>query len=177
MSSAENSGAGRDERSGERHSQATRDTGGSLLSAFRHHPSGVAIITADAGGPVSYGQFADLSQRLRHQVLPSFRCFIFERKGDRTARQDRRRASRSARSETARLCATSGVDRFGPPVCWDRLKPGELIILRSSSASVLRDRLAVPGMSVVCELLSAFHLPTNRERMTRWSMPTAPGMG
>lgn len=128
-----------------------------FLSAFRHHPAGVAIITADAGdGPVAL----TVSSLISVSASPPMVAFSLSAasstaKAIGEAKTVVVHLVRRADMELARLCATSGTERFGRGVRWDRLESGEPYypqIDRWFRAEV-RDRLAVPGASlVVCEL-------------------------
>jgi flavin reductase (DIM6/NTAB) family NADH-FMN oxidoreductase RutF len=60
--------------------------------------------------------------------------------------------------QLARLCATSGAERFGPNVKWARLATGEPYYPQVETwfRAILRGRLAVPGACLVtAELLEA----------------------
>ena len=106
--------------------------GGSALAeaffaAFRHHPSGVAIITADAGeGPVAM----TVSSLISISASPPMVAFSLSASSS-SAKAVERASSvvvhfvRRADMQLARLCATSGKDRFGPDVRWARLEGGE----------------------------------------------------
>ncbi|WP_221115569.1 MULTISPECIES: flavin reductase family protein [unclassified Rhizobium] len=98
-----------------------------FMAAFRHHPSGVAIITADAGeGPVAL----TVSSLISISAVPPMVAFSLSASSS-SAKVVERAASvvvhfvRRADMQLARLCATSGGDRFGPDVQWARLEGGE----------------------------------------------------
>jgi len=95
--------------------------------AFRNHPAGVAVITADAGdGPVGLTATSVFSVSADPAIL------VFSISGTSSS------APTIAKTDTlvvhllgadqldiARLFATSGVDRFAEPSIWDRLPTGE----------------------------------------------------
>lgn len=128
--------------------------------AFRHHPSGVAIITADAGnGPVAL----TVSSLISVSASPPTVAFSLSASSSTAAAVEQAKTVvvhfvRRADMELARLCATSGVDRFGPQVRWDRLGSGEPYYPQVGLwfRAALRDRLAVPGACLMtAELLSS----------------------
>jgi flavin reductase (DIM6/NTAB) family NADH-FMN oxidoreductase RutF len=137
-----------------------------FFSAFRHHPSGVAIITADAGsGPVAL----TVSSLISVSAAPPTIAFSLSASSSSAKAVEQAETVvvhlvRRGDMELARLCATSGVDRFGPDVRWDRLASGEPYYPQVSLwfRAAVRDKLGVPGAClVVCELLSAS--PLSRE--------------
>lgn len=130
-----------------------------FFAAFRHHPSGVAIVTADAGeGPVAL----TVSSLISVSAAPPTVAFslsassssakVIEKAGTVVVHFIRR-----GDMELARLCATSGADRFGSSVRWERLASGEPFYPQVGVwfRAALRDRLSVPGACLVtAELLS-----------------------
>jgi flavin reductase (DIM6/NTAB) family NADH-FMN oxidoreductase RutF len=126
--------------------------------AFRHHPAGVAVITADCGeGPVALTisslisvstnpptiafSLSEASSNARSILLAETVVVHFVRRRD---------------MQLARLCATSGVERFGSSLNWGRLATGEPFYpeVEPWFRAVVRGRLAVPGACVVtAELL------------------------
>jgi flavin reductase (DIM6/NTAB) family NADH-FMN oxidoreductase RutF len=131
-----------------------------FFSAFRHHPSGVAIITADAGdGPVAL----TVSSLISVSASPPMVAFSLSASSS-TAKAVKQAETvvvhfvRRGDMKLARLCATSGVDRFGADVRWERLASGEPYYPQVGLwfRAALRGRLAVPGACLVtAELLSA----------------------
>ncbi len=95
--------------------------------AFRHHPSGVATITADPGdGPVAL----TISSLISVSVAPPTVAFSLSSKSSATpailaAKTMVIHLLRLADLPIARLGATSGIDRFGPGIAWERLPTGE----------------------------------------------------
>ncbi|MCC7319962.1 MAG: flavin reductase [Rubellimicrobium sp.] len=108
-------------------SAAQVDLALAFREAFRHHPSGVAVISADAGdGPVAL----TVGSLISIGTAPPTVAFSLSDHSSAGARM-RHAASmvvhfmRTENLALARLCATSGADRFGPGVVWDRLPGGE----------------------------------------------------
>lgn len=130
-----------------------------FLAAFRHHPAGVAIITGDPGDrPVALTVSSLISVSVKPPTVAfslsgaSSSARVLERCETIVVHFVRRR-----NMQLARLCATSGTDRFGLEVEWGRLATGEpyypQIGLRFRAA--VRGRFAVPGaLLVTAELLS-----------------------
>jgi flavin reductase (DIM6/NTAB) family NADH-FMN oxidoreductase RutF len=95
--------------------------------AFRNHPAGVAVITADAGdGPVGLTATSVFSVSAEPPLL------VFSVSGTSSSAPTLRRADTvivhllgSDQLDIARLCATSGIDRFADTTIWDRLITGE----------------------------------------------------
>jgi len=95
--------------------------------AFRGHPAGVAVVTADIGdGPVAMTVSSLFSVGLEPPTL------VFSASALSSASPTILNAETvvvhlisAEEVEIAKLGATSGVDRFGPDVVWDRLPTGE----------------------------------------------------
>lgn len=95
--------------------------------AFRHHPAGVAVITADIGtGPVGLTASSVFSVSADPAVL------VFSLSADASATPTILQAETvvvhmllADQIDLAKLCATSGVDRFADTSMWDRLPTGE----------------------------------------------------
>lgn len=101
--------------------------GEAFRAAFRHHAAGVAVITADSGdGPVGITATSVFSV----STEPALLVFSLSELSSS--------APTIARSSTlvvhllgvgqlaiARLCATSGIDRFSDTTLWSRLATGE----------------------------------------------------
>lgn len=130
-----------------------------FLTAFRHHPAGVAIITGDPGdGPAAL----TVSSLISVSAAPPTVAFSLS-KTTSSARAIERAATvvvhfvRRNDMQLAQLCATSGTERFGPDVGWDRLPTGEPYYPQVDLwfRAAIRGRLAVPGAFLVtAELLS-----------------------
>lgn len=108
-------------------SLAPQDLSAAFREAFRHHPSGVAVISADPGdGPAAL----TVSSLISVSMSPPTVAFSLSSRSS-TAGAIRRAESmvihfmRLENMHLAQLCATSGADRFGPGVNWDRLPTGE----------------------------------------------------
>ncbi|WP_244538077.1 flavin reductase [Mesorhizobium sp. YR577] len=129
-----------------------------FLTAFRHHPSGVAIITADPGdGPVAL----TLSSLISISVSPPTVAFSLSDNSSSAAAAKRAETivvhfARQDDMQLAQLCATSGKDRFGDGVRWERLATGEPYYPQVDLwfRAAVRERFAVPGACIVtAELL------------------------
>lgn len=94
--------------------------------AFRCHPAGVAVITADAGsGPVAM----TVSSLISVSADPPMVAFSLSARSSSTsavlaAETIVIHLLRYADLPLARLGATSGADRFGPDIAWERLPGG-----------------------------------------------------
>lgn len=95
--------------------------------AFRHHPAGVAIVTADAGdGPVAM----TVSSLASVSIGPPTLVFSASAASSSTpticsAETVVVHLLTTDEVDLAKLGARSGVARFGPDVVWDRLPTGE----------------------------------------------------
>ena len=105
---------------------ALPDLADAFREAFRHHPSGVAVITADPGdGPVAL----TVSSLISVSAAPPTVAFSLSMKSSASGALLRAETLvihfiRRADLPIARLGATSGVDRFAG-VDWERLPTGE----------------------------------------------------
>lgn len=95
--------------------------------AFRNHPGGVAVITADAGdGPVGLTATSVISANVEPNIL----AFSVSESSSSTPTI---RSSDTVvvhlisaeQVHIAKLCATSGIDRFADTSLWSRLETGE----------------------------------------------------
>ena len=131
-----------------------------FLTAFRHHPAGVAIVTGDPGdGPAALTVSSLVSISMEPPTVAfslseaSSSARVLERCETVVVHFVRRR-----NMQLARLCATSGAVRFGPNVEWDRLETGEPYYPQVDLwfRAAIRGRLAAPGaLLVTAELQSA----------------------
>lgn len=105
-------------------SPATREL---FREAFRHHPAGVSVVTADDGtGPVAM----TVTSLVSVSVSPPTVAFSLS---DQSSSSPTIRAAgsviihflRSSDLALAELCARHGADRFGDAVNWGRLGTGE----------------------------------------------------
>jgi len=114
---------------------ARRITAEEFVHAFRYHPAGVAIVTADDGtGPVAMTVSSVASVSVDPPTL------VFSASGKSSSTPTIRRAETvvvhllaSDQVELAKLGARHGIDRFGPDVEWDRLPTGEPYYPRANS--------------------------------------------
>lgn len=135
--------------------------------AFRHHPAGVAVVTADAGdGPIAMTVSSVASVEIDPPTL------VFSASGISSGTPTIRRADTvvvhlltSSDIDLAKLGGRSGVDRFGPDVEWARLPTGEPYY--TAAGSWLRcqivDRIEVHGSTlVVAEAIEAKPVDSSR---------------
>lgn len=95
--------------------------------AFRHHAAGVAVVTADAGdGPVGITATSVFSVSAEPPLM------VFSISGRSSSAPTIRRAATlvvhllgTRQLHIARLCSTSGIDRFADTSIWRRLPTGE----------------------------------------------------
>lgn len=96
-------------------------------SAFRNHPAGVAVITADAGnGPVGLTATSVFSVSTEPPLLV-FSVSSMSSSAATILESDTVvvHLLGSEQLDLATLCATSGIDRFADTTIWDRLITGE----------------------------------------------------
>jgi flavin reductase (DIM6/NTAB) family NADH-FMN oxidoreductase RutF len=139
---------------------STTPTANAFHSVFRHHPAGVAIITGDPGGePVAL----TVSSVISVSAAPPTIAFSLS-EASSSARALVRAETvvvhfvRRKNMQLARLCATSGSNRFGPEVQWTRLATGEPYYpqIELWFRAAIRGRLSAPGACLLtAELLSA----------------------
>jgi flavin reductase (DIM6/NTAB) family NADH-FMN oxidoreductase RutF len=121
--------------------------------AFRNHASGVAVITADAGrGPVG------LTASSVASVSVDPPMFVFS-VSELSSSTPTILASETVvlhllgadQLEIAKLCSTSGVDRFADTTLWSRLETGEpyFVAARSRILARIVERVAAGGSTVV----------------------------
>ncbi len=102
-------------------------TADEFKAAFRNHPAGVAVITADAGdGPVALTATSVFSVSVEPPLL------VFSVSELSSSTPTIRKADTvvvhllgAAQLDIARLGATSGIDRFADTSIWARLPTGE----------------------------------------------------
>ena len=95
--------------------------------AFRHHPAGVVVLTADAGdGPVA------LTASSVFSVSADPALIVFSIGNQASASSTFAKADTvvlhmllDAQLPLAKLCSTHGVDRFADTTMWSRLETGE----------------------------------------------------
>lgn len=96
-------------------------------TAFRDHPAGVAVLTADAGqGPVGLTATSVFSASVDPPVL-AFSISDMSSSTPSIAAADTLVVHLLAAGDVdlAVLCSTSGIDRFADRRLWDRLPTGE----------------------------------------------------
>ncbi|OIJ65499.1 flavin oxidoreductase [Streptomyces mangrovisoli] len=101
--------------------------------AFRNHPAGVAVITADTEqGPVGLTATSVISVSAEPPMLVfSLSSASSSAPGIATARTVVVHLLSAAQLPSARLFATSGVDRFADRESWGRLATGEPFLHRA----------------------------------------------
>lgn len=134
--------------------------------AFREHPAGVAVITADAGdGPVGLTATSVFSVSAEPPLL------VFSIANDSSSAATIGRADtvvvhllESEQLDIAKLCATRGIDRFADTSIWDRLITGEPYFTAAHTwiRGKVIDRMAAGGSTVVAvhALQSRLHSPS-----------------
>lgn len=96
-------------------------------AAFRHHPGGVSLVTADAGtGPVALTATSVSSVSVDPNVL-TFSVSVMSSASPVISRADTVviHLLDSDHLELAKLGATTGVDRFADTAQWSRMATGE----------------------------------------------------
>jgi flavin reductase (DIM6/NTAB) family NADH-FMN oxidoreductase RutF len=106
---------------------STTITADEFKSAFRNHPGGVAVITADAGnGPVGLTATSVISVSVDPPILAfSVSEFSSSTPTIRSADTVVVHLLSAEEVQIAKLCATSGIDRFADTSQWARLETGE----------------------------------------------------
>lgn len=103
------------------------DLSQAFVEAFRCHPAGVAIVSADAGqGPVAL----TVSSLISVSVTPPVVAFSLSARSSSAQEMLRARTvvihlPRFRDLPLAQLAARSGAERFGADVAWERLSGGE----------------------------------------------------
>lgn len=102
-------------------------TADEFKSVFRNHPGGVAVITADAGdGPVGLTATSVISASAEPPILAfSVSELSSSTPTIRTADTVVVHLLGADQVDIAKLCATSGIDRFADTTLWSRLETGE----------------------------------------------------
>lgn len=98
--------------------------------AFRRHPAGVVVITADAGrGPVGFTA-TSLSSLSAEPALVSFGISATSSSWPHLELADSAVVHflGAGHEDIARTFATSGIDRFAAPLRWRRLPTGEPLL-------------------------------------------------
>ncbi|OBF37439.1 flavin oxidoreductase [Mycolicibacterium peregrinum] len=141
-------------------------------NAFRRHPGGVAVITADCGsGPVGLTATSVTSLSADPPRL------VF------TVTDASSSAPTLIESDTAvvhlldandlplaQLCATSGIDRFADTTLWDRLPSGEPYFPSAAEILLVRsiDKIRTAGSTiVVADVVEALARPDHKQVVDR----------
>ena len=130
--------------------------------AFRNHPAGVAVITADCGdGPVGLTATSVFSISAEPPLLV-FSLSSASSSAPTIARAETVVVHLLAAEElsAARLFATSGIDRFADSTSWSRLATGEPYLLSTHSwiRGRIVDRMLAGGSTVVAVHALEAHL-------------------
>lgn len=145
-----------------------KDLSQAFREAFRCHPAGVAIVSADPGtGPIAL----TVSSLISVSAEPPLVAFsLSARSGTALALLQAKSVvihlARFDDLELAQLAATSGADRFGPDVPWERLPTGEprYTPIATWFRAELRGTLALDGATLVAaELLEGEAAPPGTE--------------
>lgn len=102
-------------------------TADEFKSAFRNHPGGVAVVTADAGnGPVGLTATSVVSANVEPNIL-AFSVSEFSSSTPTILKANTVVVHLLSAEQVniAKLCATSGIDRFADTSQWARLESGE----------------------------------------------------
>ncbi len=105
-------------------------TADEFKAAFRNHPGGVAVITADAGnGPVGLTATSVISASAEPAIL-AFSVSEFSSSTPTILSADTVVVHFLSAEQVgiAKLCATSGIDRFADTSLWSRLETGGTIL-------------------------------------------------
>ena len=133
------------------------ETGGlsadEFKAAFRQHPSGIAVITADAGhGPVAMTASSVFSVSAEPPVLV-FSVSEMSSAAPTILTADTLVVNMLSADnlDLALLGAQSGVDRFADTTMWDRLETGEPYYVNASGwiRGRVVDRMQIGGSTVV----------------------------
>jgi flavin reductase (DIM6/NTAB) family NADH-FMN oxidoreductase RutF len=110
-------------------------TADEFKSAFRNHPGGVAVITADAGnGPVGLTATSVISVSADPPILAfSVSEFSSSTPTIRSADTVVVHLLSAEQLPIAKLCATSGIDRFADTSQWSLLETGEPYFVSADS--------------------------------------------
>ncbi|KIH99613.1 hypothetical protein LP52_06435 [Streptomonospora alba] len=134
-------------------------------AAFRHHPAGVAVVTADDGeGPVGL----TATSVIPVSAEPPLLAFSLSGRSSTTPRITAAETVvvhllAAGQVEAARRFATSGIDRFADTAAWRRLPTGEPLLC---DADVwLRARIAerVPAGGSTLIVAAVLHVRTGDE--------------
>ncbi len=135
--------------------------------AFRNHPAGVAVVTADAGeGPVALTATSVFSVSAEPPLL------VFSASRFSSATPTITAADTvvvhllgTGQIDLAKLCATSGVDRFADTTAWGCLESGEPYFLAAPAwiRGRVVNRLEAGASTVIVAHALDAHVPENRD--------------
>ncbi|WP_442575796.1 flavin reductase family protein [Microbacterium sp. F51-2R] len=122
-------------------------------TAFRNHPAGVAVITAiTPDGPVALTATSVVSVSAEPPILIfSLSALSSASSGIRAAETIVVHLLSEKDAPIARLCASSGIDRFADPMIWSSLTTGEPLFhgIESWLRCRIIDRMDAGGSTVV----------------------------
>lgn len=138
-----------------------------FAAAFRLHPAGVAIITADDGtGPAGLTATSVISVSARPALL-AFSLSACSSTAPRIAAAETVVVHflGAGQVELAKRFATSGIDRFGPPCRWYRLATGEPVLAEVDTWLRCRiaEQLTVGGSTLVVAKVEKVQLGRDRD--------------
>ncbi|WP_333827950.1 flavin reductase family protein [Pararhodobacter sp.] len=145
-----------------------KDLSEAFREAFRCHPAGVAIVTADPGdGPVAL----TVSSLISVSAEPPLVAFSLSNRSSTAAAMLKAESvvihlTRFDDLELAQLAATSGADRFGPGIAWEQLPTGEprYTAIATWFRARLRGTLPLDGATLVAaELLDGAVAPSGAQ--------------
>lgn len=144
-------------------------------AAFRNHPAGVAVITADAGhGPVGLTATSVTSVSANPPLL------IFSLSAHSSSGPALNAASTvvvhllgESHLELAKTFATSGIDRFADASTWSRLPTGEPFLPSASTwmRGKIVNRMDVGDSLIIAAEILEVHLPDESTRLPENSRP------
>lgn len=137
--------------------------------AFRNHPAGVAVITADAGdGPIGLTATSVISVSAEPPLLMfSLSSGSSSAPAIRAARTIVVHLLGADQVGLAQTFATSGIDRFADVASWGRLATGEPY-LRGAAVRIrsrIVDRIQAGGSTVVAAHALDAHFDSDNEAM------------
>ncbi|MGO4586058.1 flavin reductase family protein [Arthrobacter sp. 2RAF6] len=128
-------------------------TADEFKAAFRNHPGGVAVITADAGnGPVGLTATSVISASAEPAIL-AFSVSELSSSTPTILGADTVvvHLLSAEQVDIAKLCATSGIDRFADTSLWSRLATGEPYFVQAQAwiRGRIINSMAAGGSSIV----------------------------
>ena len=144
-------------------------------TAFRNHPGGVAVLTADAGdGPVGLTA-TSVSSVSAHPPMLMFSISGLSSTGPAFLKAETVVVHLLGEQEVelAKTFATSGIDRFADQASWARLKTGEPYLLAAPTwmRGKVVNQMAAGGSTVVVIEILEVRLPTEAPEGTDHPRP------